>query len=91
MRPLPDLSRVENRNEARVAAALGRFLADHPAWRPSDLDLEDVYAAALNRLPARYRQRGTVVLHEPITDAHIAAVIREAVAQVVRHPTRASG
>jgi hypothetical protein len=86
---LPDFSRIRNRNESRVQAAMTAFLDEHPAWQPQAVDLEDVYAAALNRLPARYRQRGTVVLHEPVSDAQVRAAVLQAVSQIVSFPMRA--
>lgn len=90
-RPLPDLSSIRNKNEARVAAALQAFVDEHPAWQPQDVDLLDVYAAALNRLPARYKQRGTVVFREPVRDEDVRAAVVHAVSQVVSFPMRARG
>ncbi len=74
---------VRNRNELRVIQEMERVLGEHPDFKPAILDLEDIYALALNKLPARYTQRGSIVLQEPVRDEEIADAIRDAV-EVVR-------
>jgi len=74
---------VRNRNELRVIQEMERVLAEYPDFDPAVLDLEDIYALSLNKLPARYTQRGSIVLQEPVRDEEIADAIRDAV-EVVR-------
>ena len=74
---------VRNRNELRVVQEMERVLAEYPDFKPAVLDLEDIYALSLNKLPARYTQRGSIVLQEPVRDEEVADAIRDAI-EVVR-------
>jgi hypothetical protein len=87
-----DLSGIRNRNEARVAAQMAEVLQDdYQDYILDPLDIEDIYALALNLLPARYTQRGSIVLHKKPTDHEVRETIRDAADKVLQNPTRASG
>lgn len=81
-----DLYHLRNRNEQRVA----KFLDEHIARL--DLDdlppelIMDAYAYALNNLPARYTQLGTIVLRDPVRDSDIAEVVSSAFSRVLSNP-----
>ena len=79
MSPLPDPEELENRNEAKVWAAIEEHLAAHPGvCRCRDCIL-DTAAIALNRLPPRYQVSAS---HEsnPAGDESSNAQVKEAVA-----------
>ena len=44
------------------------------------------HALALNNLPARYTQPGSIVLRDPVRAEHIQAAIREAVETALGRP-----
>lgn len=81
------LEGIRNRNEKRVARLMPEVLREFSDYRPSYLDVQDVYALTLNNLPARYVQRGTIVLREPLSDDDIRQEIRYAVETVEMRPT----
>lgn len=82
------VERIRNRNEARVVRLMPEVLAEFLDYRPEDIDVEDIYALTLNRLPPRYVQKGTIILKEPLTDEEIRRELRQAVEQVEKNPTR---
>lgn len=45
-----------------------------------------MYALALNRLPARYCQKGTIVVGDPVRDEDVAEAVLDAFDTVVRRP-----
>jgi hypothetical protein len=81
-----DLSRVYNRNEKRVVQAMERIFAAVDDWDPEALDIQDVYALALNSLPPRYVQDGTIVFNESVRNAQIEQAVRRAVDKVRQKP-----
>lgn len=81
-----NLEGIRNRNEARVAALLPGVLDAIPGYAPGPLEIQDIFALTLNLLPARYAQRFSFVLREPLTDQDIVEQIREAVERVRSHP-----
>lgn len=81
------LSGVFNANERLVQEALQREIEALQDWSPSRLDIQDIYALALNRLPPRYRQRGSIVLGNKPSATEVRRVVREAIAVVRRNPT----
>jgi Late competence development protein ComFB len=82
-----NLTKIRNKNEVRVARLLEKMLAAE--GDVSDpLDIQDIYALALNILPSRYRQVGTIVLSEPVKDTHIESAIRRAMRTVQERPSR---
>jgi len=81
-----DFFNIRNRNEGRVLAALGEFLAAKGNPLISAKDIQDIYALALNALPPRYTQRGTIVLRDPVTKNEIFLAVEDAYDQVMGRP-----
>lgn len=81
-----DFHSIRNRNEARVIEFIPEVLQDFPDFRPVRTDIEDIYALALNMLPARYVQVVTLVIEEPVTDEMVRCMIRKAVCTVRARP-----
>lgn len=81
-----DLSRVYNRNEKRVLQAMEKIFASIDDWDPEALDIQDIYALALNSLPPRYIQDGTIVFNESVRNADIEQAVRLAVGKVRKKP-----
>jgi fructose 1,6-bisphosphatase len=81
-----DLFEIRNRNETRVIKAMREVMRDYPGFEPHVLDIEDIYALALNSLPPRYTQKGSIVLHEPVSDSEVADAVRQAVEKVRKSP-----
>lgn len=82
---------IRNKNEQRVIAHMARILQESPEFSPEPLDLEDIYALALNKLPARYVQHGSIVLGEPVRDADVADAVRYAISVVRDNPSYKKG
>ncbi|GAB6177747.1 late competence development ComFB family protein [Desulfobaculum senezii] len=80
------LAHIRNKNEQRVVEAMIRILPEFDGYKPNKLDLEDIYALSLNTLPARYIQRGSIVLREPVREEVIEEVVRDAVLTVQNRP-----
>ena len=80
-----NVSDVRNRNEVRVAKALRKALKhlDSPL---APTTIMDIYALALNELPARYTQTGTIVLGDPIKEKTIESTVQEAIERVLAYP-----
>ena len=82
--------KVRNRNEKLVLAALEEFLASERCQDFRDLlntkDLQDIYALALNRLPARYAQPGTIIIGNPVRTPDAMQAVMEAFEAVSNHP-----
>jgi len=86
------LENIRNRNELRVVKLMPQVLAEHLDYHPSYLDIQDIYALTLNNLPPRYRQQGTIIISEPVSDKEIIRELRNSVSQVELAPTdRAEG
>lgn len=85
------LGNIRNRNEQRVIKLMPQVLAEHLDYRPSYLDIQDIYALTLNNLSPRYRQHGSIVISDPVSDAEIIRELRRAVNQVELAPTGVSG
>jgi hypothetical protein len=86
-----DVSKVINRNERRVADLIPEILEEYyKDYIFEDLDIQDIYALALNLLPAAYAQAGSIVLSDRISDYELRSQIRKAVDRVLDNPTRAS-
>jgi hypothetical protein len=77
-----DLSRISNKNEKRVIQAMEKILATISDWDPEALDIQDIYALALNSLPPRYVQEGTIVFNERVKNEEVEKVVREAIEKV---------
>ena len=80
------LNKIRNRNELRVIKHLSDILDEFPDYTPDTLDIQDIYALTLNKLPAHYVQEGSIVLHDPIDDTTVRDRIREAIQKVRKHP-----
>jgi hypothetical protein len=50
------------------------------------IDIQDIYALALNKLPARYIQKGTIILIELVTNTEVELSGKRAI-QTVRENT----
>jgi hypothetical protein len=81
------LGNIRNRNELRVIKLMPQVLAEYLDYRPSYLDIQDIYALTLNNLTPRYRQQGTIVINEPVSDTDILRELRLAVGKVELAPT----
>lgn len=81
-----DLHRIRNHNETRVVALLEEVLDKHPDLERTRFNVEDVYALALNLLPARYRQNGSRVWKETVSDPMIRDAIKRAIILVKGQP-----
>jgi len=81
-----DFYHIRNRNEARVLRMMEKVLTEPPGMPPSAADLHDIYALALNSLPARYAQQGSIVLRDPVRDEDVLEAVRKAIATVVHNP-----
>ncbi|WP_419785029.1 late competence development ComFB family protein [Pseudodesulfovibrio sp.] len=84
------LDKIRNRNERRVARFMGEIMNDYYSdYIFEQLDIEDIYALALNLLPSRYAQIGSIVLQDKVSDFEIKSRIREAIDRVLENPTSA--
>jgi len=81
------LGSIRNRNEERVAKLMAAVLPEYLDYKPSYLDIQDIYALTLNNLPPRYKQSGSIVIHESVSDAEIMRELRAAIARVEKAPT----
>ncbi|MGE4297618.1 MAG: late competence development ComFB family protein [Desulfovibrionaceae bacterium] len=81
-----DLRPIKNKNELRVVRLLPQALARYPDFRPDTIDMEDIYALALNKLPPRYVQRVSIILREVVSDEMILEVLDEALHIVMSNP-----
>lgn len=81
---------VINRNEKKVRKALEEFMAQGRgasyASTLTEKDYQDIYALALNRLPARYCQKGTIVVGDPVRDEDVDEAVLDAFDIVIRRP-----
>ena len=81
-----NLFSIRNRNEPRVIELLPAALGEFPDFSPDMLDIEDIYALALNNLPARYVQKGSIVLREPVGEDMVMDELRRAIKIVMKSP-----
>ncbi len=81
------LENIRNRNELRVIKLMPQVLAEHLDYHPSYLDIQDIYALTLNNLSPRYRQHGTIIIKESVSDAEIIRELRNSVNKVELAPT----
>ena len=81
-----DLFDIRNRNEARIVEKLREALAELGNPDLPVKALRDAYALALNHLPARYTQSGTIVLREPIRESHLREAVAKALSHVLANP-----
>lgn len=83
-----DVSDIRNRNEARIAEKMQEALEKMGNPEVSPQAVRDAYALALNLLPARYKQSGTIVLREPIRESHLQDATARALKQVLSNPKK---
>ena len=80
------LYRIRNRNEIRVVKVLPDVLMEFPDYQPDGLNLQDIYALTLNKLPPHYVQEISIIMQEPIDDEAVRKAVREAIATVRANP-----
>ena len=80
------LAKIRNKNEKRVIALMPEVLGTFTDYTPEIMDIEDIYALALNNLPSRYIQKGSIVLKEEVKNEVIREQIRSAVMVVSERP-----
>lgn len=81
-----DVSDIRNRNEVRVLEKMREVLEEMGPVDLSHQQMRDAYALALNLLPARYKQSGTIILREPVRESHLREAASRALKQVVSQP-----
>lgn len=81
-----DLYHVCNRNELRVAKSLADLIESKQLDDISPEAIKDVFAYALNQLPARYTQQGTIVLRDPVRSEDIDQVVADALLYILQNP-----
>ena len=74
------LHQIRNRNEARVAQIMLSLFAELNLELDS-IDIQDVFALALNKLPPHYVQEMAIVLVELGDEDIMRVALREAIAQ----------
>lgn len=85
------LDNIRNRNEERVIKLMPGVLSEFLDYKPSYLDIQDIYALTLNNLPPRYRQSGSIIIRESLQDAEIMRELRQAISRVETSPTESGG
>ena len=80
------LYRIRNKNEVKVIENLDTVLREFPDYQPNTLDIQDIYALALNKLPPHYKQETSIVLRGSVNQEEIQQAIREAVQRVRENP-----
>lgn len=81
------LDHVRNRHEIIVLGVMREKLPGEKDFCGCNLCLEDVYAVAMNTLPAHYVQRSSIILNkEPPSDADIARTVEDAIDKVKVRP-----
>lgn len=81
------LGGIRNRNEERVIKLMPKVLAEFLDYKPTYLDIQDIYALTLNNLPPRYKQSGSIIIRESLGDEEIMRELRLAVGKVEMAPT----
>lgn len=81
------VDQIRNRTEKRVLSCMQKVLTDADRATLTDKDICDIYALALNSLPSRYTQPGTIVLGR-IPEEAVEEAVRSAWDNVVKHPKR---
>jgi hypothetical protein len=81
-----NLTGIRNRNEIRVSEALRVVLKERGNPELSAEAIRKTYAYALNRLPTRYAQFGTIILGDPVRPHEIYAAVQDALHQVLGPP-----
>ena len=84
------LDHVRNRHEVIVLGFMRDKLPEETDFCGCKLCVEDVYAVAMNTLPAHYVQRSSIILKKgPPSDADIARTVEDAIDKVKVRPNHA--
>jgi hypothetical protein len=83
------LGQIRNRNERRVIKMLPEVLGEIGGFGDDSIDVQDIYALALNNLPAHYIQDTAIVLKESVEDEVVRQAIGKAVQLVQKQPNHA--
>ncbi len=83
------LGQIRNRNEMRVVDMLPEVLGKLEGFTADSIDVQDIYALALNNLPSHYVQETAIVLQEVVDDEVVRLAIVEAVQLVQQNPNHA--
>lgn len=81
-----DVYHVRNRNEKRVAQCLDEILQNREGNAIDSEMILDAYALALNKIPARYTQQGSIVLRDPLKKDALRKIVVEALDHVIQNP-----
>ena len=81
-----DFFNIRNRNEGRLIKVLEEYLQTKGSQLLSTKDIQDIYALALNVLPPRYAQRGTIILRDPVKKIEIYNAVADAYEHVMDRP-----
>lgn len=81
------LGNIRNRNEERVIKLMPQVLGEFLDYKPTYLDIQDIYALTLNNLPPRYKQSGSIIIREPVSEEEIMRELRLAINKVEMAPT----
>ncbi len=79
-------SGVNNRYEKKIVKALKELIDGKPEISLSEKDIRDIYALALNQLPAHYAQPGTIVLGDPYGQKAIYDIVLKAFDRIIANP-----
>ena len=79
------LHQIRNRNEERVFQFMPSVI-EGLDYEPESLDIQDIYALALNKLPPHYVQETAIVFREQVDEDTIRVAIRELAEQVKTSP-----
>ncbi len=81
-------SRVSNRTEKAVQKKMITMIEDGESKLATfnEKDLQDVYALALNKLPAKYAHKGTIVMNGQVFHKDIEIAIENAIETVFNNP-----
>lgn len=82
-----DFKVIRNQNEARIRSMLLDVLDEFSDYTPNAIDIEDIYALTLNKLPARYTQNDSFPFEEMVTDNLIKESLRKSIKIVSKAPS----
>ena len=83
------LENIRNLNEIEVIKAIQKVRNRIPDFCNCSICLEDVYAASLNSLPAKYIQTPSVVFKGKTSPEMIEDAVIAAIEKVIKNPTHA--
>ena len=71
--------------EEQLRAALKKVVENNPNWGWEQISLQDVYACAINRLPAKYKKKGESK-NENLPEGEIEKAIKFAMYKISQNP-----